>query len=50
MLELRNNYGSVTFDPSTKLIVYPPSVPADRLPSNVRRVKVGAARVEDDDE
>jgi hypothetical protein len=50
MLELRNNYGSVTFDPSTKLIVYPLNVPASRLPSSIRRVKAGAARIEDDDD
>ena len=42
-LELRDNYGSARFDPATKLIVYPETVPKDRLPSNVHRVKAGAA-------
>jgi hypothetical protein len=46
VLELRNNYGSAKFDASTKLIVYPDSVPSDRTPSNVQSVKVGAAKPE----
>ncbi len=44
-LELWNNYGSAKFDAATKLIVYPDKVPADRRPSNVQSVKVGAAKV-----
>ncbi len=42
-LELRNNYGSAKYDEATKMIVYPEKVPADRRPSNMRSVKVGAA-------
>ncbi len=42
-LTLRDQYGSAVYDPSTKMIVYPSKVPADRLPSNIRRVKAGAA-------
>ncbi len=42
-LELRDQYGSATFDASTKMIVYPSPVPASRLPSNIRRVKAAAA-------
>jgi hypothetical protein len=48
-LELRNNYGSAKYDAATKLIIYPDKVPADRRPSNVQRVKVGAAKLEDNE-
>jgi hypothetical protein len=46
VLELRDNYGSAKFDESTKLIVYPDKVPANRLPSNIKNVTMGAATVE----
>ncbi len=44
-LTLRNQYGSAVYDASTKMIVYPAKVPADRLPSNIRRVKAGTAQI-----
>jgi hypothetical protein len=51
-IELRDQYGNATFDAATKMVVYPPKVPADRLPSNIRRVKAAAAKRTDaaDDE
>ncbi len=37
-LALINAYGNASFDPETKLVIYPSSVPENRMPSNVRRV------------
>jgi hypothetical protein len=48
-LELRDQFGSATFDASTKMIVYPSKVPAERLPSNIRRVKAAAASRSDEE-
>ncbi len=48
-VELRNNYGNATFDAATKMVIYPPKVPADRLPSNIRRVKTGSVKRKDAD-
>jgi hypothetical protein len=48
-LELREQYGSASFDASTKMIVYPSQVPASRLPSNIRRVKAAAASRSNDE-
>jgi hypothetical protein len=42
-LKLRNGYGDATFDTATSLIVYPPKMPAHRLPSNVKKVTTLAA-------
>jgi hypothetical protein len=49
---LRDQYGNATFDTATKMVIYPPKVPADRLPYNVRRIKAAAAKRKDaeDDE
>jgi hypothetical protein len=44
---LRDQYGNATFDAATKMVLYPPKVPADRLPSNIRRVKAAAATRKD---
>ena len=41
-IELKNKYGTAKFNPDTKLVVYPDTVPQDRMPSNVRRVKAAA--------
>ncbi len=38
-LELINGYGEASYNVTTKLIEYPPKVPADRLPSNKPKVQ-----------
>ena len=42
-LALINAYGNASFDPETKLVIYPSSVPENRMPSNVRKVKAAAS-------
>jgi hypothetical protein len=42
-LELRQNYGNASYDAETKLVVYPTTVPSDRMPSNIKRVRNVAA-------
>ena len=42
-LELKNNYGTATYNATSKLVVYPEKIPSDRMPSNVKRVRGGAA-------
>jgi hypothetical protein len=42
-LELKNNYGTATYNAESKLVVYPEKTPSDRMPSNVKRVRGGAA-------
>ncbi len=42
-LELKNNYGTATYNAGSKLVVYPDKVPADRMPSNIKRVRGGVA-------
>ena len=44
-IDLKQNYGTATYNLDTKLVVYPDKVPSDRMPSNVKRVKVAAATV-----
>jgi hypothetical protein len=44
-IELKQNYGNATYNPETKLVVYPATIPSDRMPSNVKRVRGGAAAV-----
>ena len=44
-IELKQNYGTATYNLDTKLVVYPDKVPSDRMPSNVKRVRVAAATV-----
>ena len=41
-IELKNKYGTAKFNPDTKLVVYPDTVPQDRMPSNVKRVRAAA--------
>ncbi len=48
-VQLRDQYGNATFDAVTKMVIYPPKVPADGLPSNIRRVKAAAATRKDAD-
>ncbi len=42
-LELKNNYGTATYNATSKLVVYPEKISSDRMPSNVKRVRGGAA-------
>jgi hypothetical protein len=49
-ISLRDQYGNATFDVATKMVIYPSKVPADRLPSNIRRIKTAAAKRTDKDE
>ncbi len=49
-ITLRDQYGNATFDVATKMVIYPSKVPADRLPSNIRRIKTAAAKRTDKDE
>jgi hypothetical protein len=42
-LELKNNYGTATYDATSKLVVYPEKILSDRMPSNIKRVRGGAA-------
>ncbi len=42
-LELKNDYGTATYNVGTKLVVYPDKVPSDRMPSNIKRVRGGVA-------
>ena len=41
-IELIQNYGQATYDADTQLVVYPDKVPADRRPSNIKRVRAAA--------
>ena len=42
-IELKNNYGTATYNIDTKLVVYPDKVPPDRMPSNIKRVRGSVA-------
>ena len=42
-LALINAYGNASFDPETKLVIYPSSVPENCMPFNVRKVKAAAS-------
>jgi len=42
-LQLKHDYGSATYNVETKLVVYPDKVPSERMPSNIKRVRGGAA-------
>jgi hypothetical protein len=42
-IELKNKYGTAKFNPETKLVVYPDTVPQDRMPSNIKRVRAAAS-------
>ena len=44
-IELKQNYGSATFNAETQLVVYPDKVPRDRMPSNIKRVRAAAAAI-----
>jgi hypothetical protein len=44
-IELKQNYGSATFNEETQLVVYPDKVPRDRMPSNIKRVRAAAAAI-----
>ena len=42
-IELKNKYGTAKFNPETKLVVYPDTVPQDRMPSKIKRVRAAAS-------
>jgi hypothetical protein len=42
-VELRQQYGNATYNAETKMVVYPDKIPAERKPSNVKRVRAAAA-------
>jgi hypothetical protein len=42
-VELRHQYGNATYNAETKMVVYPDKIPAERKPSNVKRVRAAAA-------
>ncbi len=44
-IELKQNYGSATFNEEAQLVVYPDKVPRDRMPSNIKRVRAAAATI-----
>ena len=41
-VELRQQYGNATYNAETKMVVYPDKIPAERKPSNVKRVRAAA--------
>ncbi len=45
-LDLINGYGVASYDAQTKLVLYPPKVPENRMPSNVRKVKAAAGSIQ----
>jgi hypothetical protein len=49
-ITLRDQYGNATFDAATKMVIYPSKVPAERLPSNIRRIKAAAAKRKNDED
>jgi hypothetical protein len=42
-VELRQQYGNATYNADTKMVVYPEKIPAERKPSNIKRVRAAAA-------
>ena len=42
-VELRQQYGNATYNAETKMVVYPEKIPAERKPSNIKRVRAAAA-------
>ena len=42
-LQLKHDYGSATYNVETKLVAYPDKVPSERMSSNIKRVRGGAA-------
>jgi hypothetical protein len=45
-LALINGYGNASYNLETKLVTYPSSVPENRMPSNVRKVKAAMGTVD----
>ncbi len=44
-VDLINQYGSASYDPTTQLVIYPSKVPENRMPSNVRKVTAAAGMI-----